>query len=155
MSRIHNRYFRRTAMAFGLLTVAAVGLSGCFRHTSDPVERTKQRMDWVQEEVAEELEIKPNQEAAYQALMDNYREMAIGWAERLKANKEDLKTAIEAESPDLEEVRRQLKRFIQEKPADAGIEALIDQTIDFYASLDPEQQEIVRKKLQRHSRWHH
>ncbi len=155
MNRIRNRYFRRSLMAFGLLLAGLVGLSGCFRHSGDLVERTEKRMDWVQEEVAEELEIKPHQETAYKALMDRYRELAVGWATRLKANKQELKTAIEAESPDLEVVRGLLKRYIQEKPADAQIETLIDQTVDFYATLDPEQQETVLKKLRRHSRWHH
>lgn len=155
MNRNRNRYFRRPLMAFGLLLAGLVGLSGCFRHSGDLIERTEKRMDWVQEEVAEELEIKPHQETAYKALMDNYREMAIGWATRLKANKQELKTAFEAESPDLEVVRGLLKRYIREKPADAEIEALIDETVDFYATLDPEQQETIRKKLRRHSRWHH
>ncbi len=155
MNHIRNRYFRRSLMAFGLLLTGMVGLSGCYRSSGDLVERAEKRMNWVQEEVAEELEIKLHQEAAYKALMDNYRELAIEWATRLKTNKQELKTAIEAESPDLEVVRGLLKRFIQEKPGDAEFEALIDQTVDFYATLETEQQETVLKKLRRHSRWHH
>ena len=155
MNHIRNRYFRRSLMAFGLLLTGMVGLSGCYRSSGDLVERAEKRMNWVQEEVAEELEIKLHQEAAYKALMDNYRELAVGWATRLKTNKQELKTAIEAESPDLEVVRGLLKRFIQEKPGDAEFEALIDQTVDFYATLETEQQETVLKKLRRHSRWHH
>ncbi|MEE8436038.1 MAG: periplasmic heavy metal sensor [bacterium] len=156
------RFFRRkrfTKPLLGLVVMlaAVVGLQGCFRsygHDRHSPERMEQRMDDVQEHVSDFLEIRPEQQEGFQALMDGYRGLAKRWAADWRSSKDKMNDILQAETLDIDALGETLKGFLRKKPADAELEALIDRTIAFYRTLDAEQQEKLQKRLARHARRH-
>ena len=108
----------------------------------------------IREDLADELELRPEQKPAFDALMDQYQQAVFDWRATWRRRSISLKEALEAEPTDIAAVRSILKGYVGEKPGDAEVEALIDRTVDFYVQLDPEQQEKIRarlvKKLRRH-----
>lgn len=83
-----SKFIRRTAFGALMVAIAAVALQGCYRgHGHDP-ERIDKRMDWIQEEIADDLEIRPDQQAAYDTLMGDVRAFSKtrieGWRETMK-----------------------------------------------------------------------
>lgn len=137
--------------------IAALGLSGCFRshgHDGSP-ERVEKFMTYIEEEVAEDLELREEQRPGYDAftarIKDQVRRMADTWRD----TKPELRTAIEAEQPDIDRVAELFKASLRGRPTPAEVDSLIDAGAAFYKTLDPEQQEQVRehlaRKLRRHS----
>lgn len=143
--------FRKPLVVGSLLLLGLVGLSGCFRghwHGSRPsVERMESHAAEFREDLAEELELRPEQMPAFNALMDQHQETIFAWHGAWRQRSTSLKEALDQENPDIETVRSLLKGYVTEKPSDAEMEALIDQTVDFYVQLDPEQQKEIREHL--------
>ena len=161
------RFFQRkkfTKPLLGLVVVLAalLGLQGCFRshshwghgHGGNSTERMEKGMDQVQEHVSEFLEIRPEQQEGFQALMDQYRGLARRWATDWRASKVKMNDILQAETLDIDALGETLKGFLRKKPADPELETLIDRTIAFYRTLDAEQQEKVHKRLAKHARRH-
>lgn len=138
-----------------LALAAALALQGCFRghwHGRYDAQRFEERMDWVQEELAEELEIQPHQQADFDALMAEYRQVARQWRDGWHATAVDVRGALEREPADAVAVGEALKQRLRERTDDATLERLIDRTVVFYNTLQPEQQEEVREHMLRHLR---
>lgn len=153
-----KRWLGKPLIPLALLLVALVGLSGCFRshwHSRHDPERMEKKMNWIQEDLAEFLELKPDQEPAYNALVEEYKNLVrrtrTGW----KSAHNELADLVAQENPDPGQVGEALKRFVREKPTNEELEALIDRTMAFYRTLDAEQQERLReriaKRVHRHS----
>ena len=149
------RFFQRTRftkplLGLVVLLAALVGLQGCFRsygHSRYSPERMEKRMDHVQEHLSDFLEIRPEQQQGFQALMDEYRSLAKRWATDWRSSKVKMNDILKAETLDIGALGETLKGFLRKKPADAELEALIDRTIAFYRTLDAEQQQKVHKRL--------
>ena len=156
------KFFRRTRFTKPLLglvvmLVALVGLQGCIRsygHGRQSPERMEKRMDNIQEHVSDFLEIRPEQEEGFQALMEEYKGLARRWSTDWRSSKAKMNDILQAETLDIDALGETLKDFLRKKPADAELEALIDRTLAFYRTLDSEQQEKVKKRLSKQARRH-
>jgi Spy/CpxP family protein refolding chaperone len=153
-----KRLFRWSIVPLGLgLLALALGLSGCFRggwHGPYEPARFDSRLDHVQEELAEELELKPHQEAEFDALMVEYRQLAHRWRSGWHQSAVEARGALEREPADAVALGDALKQRVRGRPSDAELETLIDKTVAFYATLEPAQQQEVSKRLLRHLRRH-
>jgi Spy/CpxP family protein refolding chaperone len=153
-----KRLFRWSAvpLALGLLALT-LGLTGCFRggwHGPYDPARFEERLNHIQEEIAEELEIEPHQEEAFNALMADYRQLARQWREGWNQAAVDARPAVEREPADAFAVGELLKQRVRARPDNAALEALIDKSVAFFNTLEPAQQEEVRARLLRHLRRH-
>ena len=146
----HHRYSPRLFVIAGLSLATLVGLGGCFRggwaHGHDP-QRMEQRMSWIEEDLSKTLQLRPEQEPAYQALMEEYKDFARRWAAGWHEAGNGLREAVAQQPANPEAISAALKRFLQERPADAELETLIDRGMAFYATLDPDQQESIRARV--------
>ena len=151
MKRKIKFFLRKPLIIVSILLVSLVGLTGCFRghwHGSrHSPERMESHASEIREYLADELELRAEQKPAFEALMDGYQKTVFTWHGAWRERSTSLKEALEQPNPDLAAVRETLKRYVHDKPSDADIEALIDQTVDFYALLDAEQQEKIRRRM--------
>ena len=137
--------------------IAVLGLSGCFRshgHGGSP-ERVEKFMTYLEEEGAEELELREEQLPDYEAFTAKVKDQVRRLTDTGRNTKPELRAAIEAEQPDIDRIAELFKASLRGRPTQAEVETLIDAGAAFYKTLDPEQQEQVRehlaKKLRRHS----
>lgn len=146
---------RTLLVALPLALVAMIGLGGCFRghgFSRMTPERLERKMNWIEEDLADDLNIRAEQQAAYSALAERYKAFAREWVARKRAVHEELSVVFEADDPDMDRVAALLKRAVRERHADAEVEALIDATLAFYRTLDADQQEELQGKMARHAR---
>ncbi len=140
-----------------IVLVAVVGLHGCswghWKSWHDP-ERMDKRINDAAEHVAEELELRADQQAAYARLVEQFKAHARGRAGARRNSAQALKEAFSAESLDADRVATALRQLVRQRPQDEELERLIDQGLEFYRTLSPEQQETFRAKVHRHLKWH-
>jgi hypothetical protein len=84
--------------------------------------------------------------------MAQYRQVARQWRDGWHETGLDVKQALEREPTDAAAVGGALKRRIHQRPDDATLERLIDESVAFYNTLSPEQQLDVRDRMLRHLR---
>ena len=145
---------RRMALGVVLALATVVGLQGCFRGGWHSHERMEKKFSWIEEELAEELEIRPEQQEGFQALFDAYKALA---RERIGSAKETavrINVELEKEEADTDVVVGLIKAHIRERHSQGQLEALVDQTADFYNSLDSAQQKKLREMAGKHIRRH-
>lgn len=154
MKRSIKFIFKKPLLLISLLLVGMLGIGGCFRGGwghgyggRHSVERMESHAADMREDLAEELELRPEQMPAYNVLMDEYQKTIFGWHGSWRARSTSLKVALDQDNPDMEAVRDILKGYVREKPSDEETDALIDKTVDFYIQLDAEQQEEIREHL--------
>ncbi|HKI98695.1 MAG TPA: Spy/CpxP family protein refolding chaperone [bacterium] len=158
MSRITGFFTRRRALgALGVLGlgVAALGLQGFrgpWHHGYDPA-RFDKRMDHIQEEIAEDLHLTAQQKPQFEALMARARELAKERRERWHQTAADVKAALEKDPADPDTVATTIKNQMHQRVDQAKLDQLIDDTAAFYRTLDPQQQEQVRKHMLRRLQW--
>ncbi len=157
MKFFNRKRFTKPLLGLVVMLAALMGLQGCFRgysHGRHSPERMEKRMDHVQEHLSDFLDIRPEQQQGFQALMDEYRGLARRFTTDWRASKVKMNDILKAETLDIDALGETLKSFLRQKPADAELEALIDRTIAFYRTLDAEQQEKVNQRLAKHARRH-
>jgi len=157
MKFFQRKKFTKPLLGLVVMLAALLGLQGCFRsysHGGHSTERMEKKMDNIQEHVSDFLEIRPEQQEGFQALMNEYRDLAKRWSTDWRASKVKMNDILQAETLDPEALGESLKGLLREKPADAELEALIDRTLAFYRTLDAEQQQKVHKRLAKHARRH-
>jgi Spy/CpxP family protein refolding chaperone len=158
MNRI-SRFFtrRRTLGLLGVLgvAVAALGLQGFGRgwhHGYDPA-RFDERMDHVQKEISEDLKLTPAQQPQFDALMARFRAVAKERRERWHQTALDVQSALQKDPADADAVAAAIKRQVHERLDEATLNQLIDDTVAFYRTLNPDQQKDVREHMLRRLRW--
>lgn len=145
---------RRMTLGVVLALATVVGLQGCNRHSWHSAQGMEKRFTWIEEELADELEIRPEQQADFQALASSYKALA---RERISKSKEtalNVKSELEKENADADAMVGLIKAHIRERPTETQLEALVDQSAAFYNSLDAEQQKKLRKLAGKHIRRH-
>jgi Spy/CpxP family protein refolding chaperone len=158
MHRMFRFFTRRRALgALGivLLLGSTLGLQGCFRghwHGRYDPARFDEHLNDIQADIADELKITDAQKPAFDALMAQYRQVARQWRDGWHETGLDVKQALEREPTDAAAVGGALKRRIHQRPDDATLERLIDESVAFYNTLSPEQQLDVRDRMLRHLR---
>jgi hypothetical protein len=154
---MHRRHCcrRRGVIAGALIGLASVvGLTGCFRGGWHDPERIEKRADSIIADVKEDLELRPEQARAFDALSGKIKTSVV---ERTRERREiagKLKTEFAAKQVDSERVATLLKEHLAlhaDRGADQGI---VDEAAAFYRTLDAKQQETVNKKVRRFLDWH-
>ena len=145
-----NSMLRKSALGVLLGLATVVGLQGCGRGGWHSGERMEKRFQWFEEELAEELEIRPEQQAEFQALSASYKALAKERISGVKDTVLRVNAELEREVADPDVVVALIKDHIQERPSEEQLEALVDQTAAFYNALDPVQQKKLRKMA---SKW--
>ena len=162
MRFFQRKIFTKPLLGLVVMLAALLGLQGCFRshshwghgHGGHSTERMEKKMDNIQEHVSDFLEIRPEQQEGFQALMNEYRGLARRWSTDWRASKGNMSEILQAETLDIDALGEVLKSFLRKKPADAELEALIDRTLAFYRTLDAEQQQKIHERLAKHARRH-
>jgi Spy/CpxP family protein refolding chaperone len=153
MSRISRFFNRRTLVGGALVLTAVLGLSGCWHsrwHGRYDPARLDERLSDIQEDVASDLKITPAQKPAFDALMAEYKQAAHGWRDGWHQTGLEVKTALEQQPADATAVGAALKRQVHQRMDEATLDKLIDDTVAFYNTLEPEQQQQVRDRMLRH-----
>ena len=145
---------RRMALGVVLALAAVVGLQGCGRSSWHSAERMEKRFNWIEEELAEKLEIRPEQRADFKILADSFKALARERVARAKETALNVNSELEKENAETDVVVGLIKAHIREQPTEAQLEALVDQSAAFYNSLEAEQQKTLRAMAGKHIRRH-
>jgi LTXXQ motif family protein len=145
------------ALGVVLLLGTTLGLQGCFHgrwhHGYDPAALDK-HVDEIQADVAEELKVTPAQKPAFDALVAEYRQVAHQYRDGWHDTAVEVKQDLERQPLDAATIGDALKRRIHQRPNDATLDKLVDDSVAFYNTLSPEQQQTVHdhvlRRLQRH-----
>ena len=157
MNRWSPRFTRRAL--FGALGALALvgsaftlqGFRGPWHGRFDPA-RFDERMNDMQQEIAERLNLTPQQQPQFDALMAQFRELAKERRDRWHQTAVEVKQALERSPADAAAVGEALKKQVHNRVDPARLDPLIDATLSFYNTLQPEQQQLVQKHLQRRLR---
>jgi Spy/CpxP family protein refolding chaperone len=157
MNRWTPRFTRRAI--FGTLGALALigsaltlqGFRGPWHHGFDPA-RFDEHMNEVQQDIAEHLRLTPQQQPQFDALMGQFRALAKERRDRWHQTAAEVKQALDQEPANATAVADALRKQVQDRADPARLDQLIDATLSFYNTLQPEQQQTVQKHLQRRLR---
>ncbi|MEE8396383.1 MAG: Spy/CpxP family protein refolding chaperone [bacterium] len=150
MTHPHRRHRSRWITLFALPLIAFLTLtafSGCFRHRWHDAERLEKKMNWVVEDVADDLEIRADQRPAYDAFTSQLKEIVRTRLTGMRTTGEQLNQEFGTETPDPDRVAAILKEHVRQSMTVAQKDALIDEFVSYYKTLDSEQQATVREKI--------
>ena len=150
----HPRWFRRTLGGAVIALVSVVGLTGCHRGGWHDPERMESRIDNIVEDVEEDLEIRPDQEPAFRALTGRIKSHALERVTARRAAMTELRTTFAQEPVPTERVEEILKRQTALMADRARHDALIEEVLAFYRTLDAGQQATFNKKVRRMLDWY-
>ena len=111
-------------------------------------------MDWLAEDMAEQLELRPDQQEAYQALVEQFKAHVQGRINGWQDTGVQLKDQFNKDTLDAGQIAALLKSHIRGHASNDQLEALVDRSVEFYQSLSPEQQERFRVKTAKHLNRH-
>ena len=157
MPRWKPRLTRRTLFgAIGTLALLGsaftlLGFRGPWHGHFDPA-RFDERMADMKAEIAERLNLTPQQQPQFDALMAQFQELAKERRDRWHQTAVTVKQALEHSPADAAAVADALKQQVHSRVDPARLDQLIDSTLSFYNTLSPEQQQTVQKHLQRRLR---
>ena len=114
----------------------------------------EKKFSWIEEEVAEELEIRPEQQESFQALSNAFKALARERISSAKDTAVQIYEELEKDAADTDVVVGLIKSHIRERHSAEQLESLVDQTADFYNSLDAAQQKKLRKMAGKHIHRH-
>lgn len=148
---------RRVLGAAGTTTlvVTALGLQGFrgpWRHGYDP-QRFDARMDWLEEHIADDLHLTPQQEPQFHALMTRIHDVVRQRREARHRTDLALQQALQQDSPNLDAVAAALKQRNHDRADPAALDQLVDDALAFYRTLDAKQQKTVRTQMLHRLQW--
>ena len=151
MSRWFRPFTRRGALGLVVLAATAIGLQGCFRggywHGRHDPAAFDARLNDMQEELADHLKITPAQKPQFDALMAEYRQTARDWRDGWRQTGLQVQAALERDPADADAVAAALKQQVHQRMDEAALNKLIDDTVAFYRTLNPDQQQEIRERL--------
>ena len=130
-------------VVLGIATL--VGLQACSRGAWHSPERMEKKFRWVEEDLAEDLESREEQREGYLKLTARYKALI---RERISGSRETVvrvNSELERDNPDVDAIVALVKQHIRERPTNEQLELLVDESAAFFRTLDPEQQDRVRK----------
>jgi len=160
--RKHNFFHRKILLLF-LIAILSVFLFGHSRwggwgHHKDlfsgDTTRVEEALTEIEEKLADKLDIRPEQEAGFKAYAEKMKTYA---RKRLAAMGEIRRSAhdeIDKENPDVDRLAELAKEMIRQRGNTSDLDAVVDETVAFYKTLDAEQQEEIQSHMKRHRRWH-
>lgn len=137
--------------------IAAFGLYGLAHghgggwHSPGGLEK---KMNWLAEDVAEQLELRPDQQDAYQALVEQFKAHVRGRISGWRDTGAQLKDQFNKDTLEAGQIAALLKSHIRGRASNDELEALVDRGVEFYQSLSAEQQERFREKAAKHMNRH-
>lgn len=150
----HRRGFRWMVPGFLVALISLAGISGCHRGGWSDPDRIGKKIDNVVEDLEEDLELRPEQKSAYQALAGKIKSHAVERMGSHRAAAAQLKDAFAQPSVDTARVTSILKEQSRKRASAEEHDALIDEGAAFYRTLDAGQQAVFNKKVQRVLNWH-
>ncbi|MBI3993517.1 MAG: Spy/CpxP family protein refolding chaperone [Candidatus Lambdaproteobacteria bacterium] len=156
MNQRLSRLLRRVALPVLLIGGLGLGLQSCYRGYGwghgprFSGEYMEQRMDWIQQDLAEDLRLRDDQRPAYDALLADVKAFARKRVELHRAGMDQLRTEFDKAQPDVENVKAIAKQHITQRASDEELNVLVDKVAAFYATLDAEQQAEVNRHIRRH-----
>ena len=157
MKRNHWRH-RKKWLAFLALSlialVALFGFQGPFRHHGHHPERFEKKMSRIAEHVADELELRPEQRPAFDALTDGIKERVRARFSQMRQTAAQVRDEFSAETVDPDRVAALLKEHARNRMAVEELEGLIDEIVAFYTTLDPAQQAKIKEEASEHLERH-
>ena len=117
-------------------------------------EKLEKKMNWLAEDLAEQLELRPDQQVAYQALVEQLKTHVQGRINGWRETGVQLKDQFNKETLEAGQIAALLKSQIHGNDKNDQLEALVDRSVEFYQSLSPEQQERFRETAAKHLNRH-
>lgn len=150
MKHHKRRTWMRRSMFFLIVSlVGLIGLQGCSRSSWHSPERMESRMTDFQADLADDLNIRTDQMDAYNALTEKLKAHARERAAIMKTQGTALKAVFDISPLNLGQVEEIVAEHIKSKANTAEHQALLAEVVAYIKTLDPEQQEIFRKKVSR------
>lgn len=155
--RRRSRFHKLLFLVVPIGVIAALGLYGLThahgRFLGDP-ERLEKKMAWIQEDVADELDLRDDQRPAFDALAEKFKAHVRGRVAGWKQTGSALKSEFDQVALDADRVSALIKERIHNRASDTELEALVDEATTFYKTLDAEQQATFREKVAKHLNRH-
>ncbi len=129
------------------------GLGACHRGSWHDPERMQSRMDSIEEDLADDLEIRPGQQEAFHAVSGRIKALSLDRLTQRRNSIREIKTEFEKDTVNIDRVGTLLKQYVQARPANGELESIIDETTAFYKTLDAEQKVTFNKKVARKLKW--
>lgn len=154
-SRLFTR--RRVLGAAGVaaLVVGALSLQGFrgpWHHGYDP-QRFGERMDRLEQHIADDLDLTAQQKPQFHALMTRFNDVIKQRMEARHQTDLALQKALQQDPANVDAVATALKQRAQERTDPATLDRLVDDSLAFYRTLDAKQQETVRERMLRRLHW--
>ena len=137
-----------------IVLVTLFGFLGPFRHHGHGTEWIEKKMNGIAEHVADELELRPEQQPAFGALTDGIKERVRNRIGQMRQTAGQLRDEFAAETVDPDRVAALLKEHARTRMTVEELEGLIDEIIAFYRTLDPEQQAKIKEEATEHLEHH-
>ena len=159
----HHKFFHRNLL---FLVVIGIGLVFLFGHgrfggwgwkkafSGEPT-KVEEVLSEIQEELADELEIRPEQKASFDAFSEKMKVYARKRLATMHSARTAAKAELEQDQPNPDQLGELAKKMIRQRGSTEELDSLVDETVAFYKTLDVEQQETIRDHLRRHHRWRH
>ena len=145
-------------IAFVVLSLIALvtlfGFSGPFRHHGHNPERFEKKMTRIAEHVADDLELRPEQRPAFDALTDGIKERVRARLGQLRQTATQVRDEFAAGTVDPDRVAGLLKEHARNRMTVEELEGLIDEITTFYKTLDPKQQAEIKEEVSEHLERH-
>jgi len=161
--RKHN-FFHRNWLILAVLAVAGVALLSGFSpwhggpirglFSGDPA-KVEAALSEIQSEVADELDIRPEQEAAFNAFAEKMKDRARAKISSMGPLRTQMHAEVAKDAPDVDQLAALAKQMVRMRPPADETDAMIDDVVAFYKTLDADQQAKVLKRMKKHGRWHH
>lgn len=152
--RHHRKLHHRGLLLMALTGAAVLSLQGCFRGSWHDPERLEKKMTHIEEEVAEELELRADQRPAFLALTEKLKDHARKKVAAMKEGGLQVQAELEKPEPDMDSIAELAKQHVRDRASNEEFEQFIDEINAFYRSLDSTQQATVRENAARHLKWH-
>jgi Spy/CpxP family protein refolding chaperone len=149
MNTRHSRWFRRAVGGAVIALVSIVGLTGCHRGGWHDPEKAEGRMDHIIEDIQEDLEIRADQEPAYRALTGKIKSHALERMTQRRAAGKELQSVFATDDVDSARVAQILKQQSTIHADRSEVDALIEEAVAFYRTLDAGQQATFNEKVRR------
>ena len=147
MKTLSSPWFKRSGLFLLVVAGATLALQGCFRHNWNEPERFDRHAARVTEEVTEELELREDQLPAFNVLADKAKALAQERMDTWSDSADRARASLSTSPADMAPIAALLKERIRDNSIEEQLASLVDETLDFYNTLDAEQQAVVSEHL--------
>jgi len=122
---------------------------------SDDPAKMEAALTDIENKVADYLDIRAEQEPAFNAFAETIKARARQKITTVRPLREQMHAEMGKDLPDVDTLAALAKQMLRQRPPVEETDALIDDAVAFYKTLDADQQAKLANRLKRHGRWHH